>query len=132
MRKLSSRQIKLVIGSAIVLVATLVVGALWARPIEDKTPKVQPDWSRGMRLGKTPWNQPPAICASDDGQRIHLAWPGHSPTGPAVHYVQLNEGARRVAEQWSGALQGTPQSVQVLLDNQGRPHIFVMARMPGE
>jgi len=132
MRKLTSRQVKLVIGSAIVLVAILVAAALLARPIENKTPKVQPDWSRGMRLGKMPWNQPPAICASDDGQRIHVAWPGNSPAGPAVYYVQLNEGARQVAQQWSGALQGTPRWVQMLLDNQGRPHIFVMARMPGE
>jgi len=131
-RKLTSRQIKPAIGSAIVLVAILVVGALRARPIEDKTPKVQPNWSRGTRLGKTPWNQPPAICASDDGQRIHLAWPGNSPAGPAVYYVQLNAGVRQMAEQWSGALQGTPQWVQMLLDNQGRPHIFVVARMPGE
>jgi hypothetical protein len=132
MRKLTSRQIKLVIGSTILLVAILAVGALRARPIEDKTPKIQPDWSRGIRMGKAPWNQPPVICASDDGQRIHVAWPGNSPAGPAVYYVQLNEGARQVAEQWSGALQGTPRWVQMLLDNQGRPHIFVMARMPGE
>jgi hypothetical protein len=133
MRKLSSRQIKLIIGSAVVLVAILVVvGTLWARPTEDKTAKIQPDWSRGMRLGKMPWNQPPVICASDDGQRIHIAWPGNSPAGPAVYYVQLDKDARQVAKQWSAALQGTPRSVQMLLDDQGRPHIFVMARMPGE
>src|SRR5512136_940475 len=124
MRKLTSQQVKLVIGSAIVLVVILVAAALLARPIEDKTAKIQPDWSRGMRLGRMPWNQSPAVCVSDDGQRIHVVWPGNSPAGPAVHYVQLNKDARQVAEQWSGALQGTPQSVQVLLDNQGRPHIF--------
>ncbi len=128
----SRRKLMLGLGLGALLIVALVVGALAARPIENKTAKIQPDWSRGVRVGKSPWNQPPALCISDDGRHIHLVWTDNRPTGAGVHYLLLDERARPVAEQWSEPLEGTPQSAQMMLDAQGRPHIFVMARLSGE
>ncbi len=100
--------------------------------MENKTAKIQPDWSRGVLAGHSPWNQPPALVVSDDGQHIHLAWPDNRSSGVGVHYLQLDENAQRVAEQWLGGIQGGPKSVRLILDAQGRPHVFVIARLPGE
>jgi len=132
MNKGKSRR-KLILGIfGVLLAVALIVGALTARPIEDKTAKIQPDWSRGVRVGKTPWNQPPTLRVSDDGRRVHLVWADNGPSGTGAHYLQLNESAQRIAEQWSEAMQGTPLSAQMLLDSQGRPHIFVMARLSND
>jgi hypothetical protein len=69
-----SRRARLVLGG-VVFVAAIAGASLIARPIENKTDKIQPDWSRGTAIGFAPWNQPPAIAASDDGQHIHLIRP---------------------------------------------------------
>jgi hypothetical protein len=132
MRDYTSRRKLILSILGVLLIAALIVGVLTARPIEDKTPKIQSDWSRGVRVGKSPWNQPPTLRISDDGQRVHLAWADNGPSGTGVHYLQLDERARRVTEQWSEAMQGTPISAQILLDSPGRPHMFVMARISGD
>jgi hypothetical protein len=126
-----SRRARLVLGG-VVFVAAIAGASLIARPIENKTDKIQPDWSRGTAIGFAPWNQPPAIAASDDGQHIHLAWPARKdPTHPGVQYLQLDENVRRLSEQWLGGLEGAPQTVKLILDGQGVPHVLGMARLPG-
>jgi|GEM_PF-2933850 hypothetical protein len=126
-----SRRLKfLLVG--VILLAILAIVALSLRPVDAKTAKIQPDWSRGLRIGSTPWNQPPAVAVADAGKHIHLAWGASRSSGVGVHYLQLNERAARVSEQWLEPLEGTPQSVRVLLDDQARPHVFAMARLPGE
>lgn len=133
MRNIKSRR-KLILGGILgaLLVAAILIISFAARPIEDKTNKIQPDWSRGIRVGRSPWNQPPTLCVSDDGRHVHLAWSDNRRTGVGVHYLQLDEHARPVAENWSEPLQGTPLSAQIMLDPQGRPHMWVLARWPGE
>lgn len=133
MRNAKSRR-KLIVGGILgaLLVALVIVISLAVRPVEDKTAKVQPDWSRGVRVGRSPWNQSPTLCISDDGRRVHLAWADNRHVGVGVHYLQLDERARPVVERWSEPLQGTPQSTHIMLDQQGRPHMWVMARWPGE
>jgi hypothetical protein len=130
-RAIGSRRWRFVFA-VVTLVAFVAVVSLFARPTDAKTAKIQPDWSRGLRIGSTPWSQPPAIAISNDGKRVHLVWNDSRASGVGVHYVQLNERAELSAEQWLGNMEGTPQSVRILLDQQERPHVFVMARLPGE
>lgn len=125
-----SRRVALAL-TGLVLAAALVSGAFAARPIENKTSKIQADWSRGIRVGSSPWNQPPAIAAAADGRQIHLAWPDNRSAGMGVQYLQLDDHAQRVTEQWWG-VQGAPRAVRLMVDEHGRPHLFVLARMPGE
>jgi len=89
----SRRKLILAILGALLIVAALIVGVL-TRDHRDKMAKIQPDWSRGMRVGRSPWNQPPTLRVSDDGRRVHLAWSDNGPSGTGVHYVQLDARAR--------------------------------------
>lgn len=130
-RFLKSRRM-VVVSSSIVIIISCISVALLIRPIDAKTVEVHPDWSRGIAVGATNWNQPPAVAASSNGQAIHLAWGDNPSNNVGVHYLQFNDRAERVIDQRLSNLEGTPQSIQIVLDGQERPHIFVLARLPGD
>ncbi len=132
-RLLKSRRPKLKLAlTGITVLAALIAIILLARPIDNKTDKIQPDWSRGTIVGRSPFSQQPGMAASADGKHIHLAWPDNGPHGTGVHYIRMNEHTQRVAEQWVEGLAGTPMSVQVVLDEQERPHVFAVSRLRGQ
>jgi hypothetical protein len=122
---------RLSIAAMVLFPAVIVVLIVAAPQVTDKTDKIQEEWSRGLRVGHSPWNQPPAIATFAAPLRVHLAWVDSGPGGVGVRYMQLDASAAKQAEGWFGGLEGTPQSPQLLLDGQGRAHIFVMARLPG-
>lgn len=124
-----SRKLMVLLGVLVVLAGVTVAGVT-ARPPADKTAKIQEDWSRARRVGVSPVNQTAALSVSDDGKRIHLAWVGAGAGGLGIQYVQLNEHAQTVAQQWLGPMDGTPQSIQIVRDAQGRPQLFATGRLP--
>ncbi|HID86183.1 MAG TPA: hypothetical protein EYP55_02265 [Anaerolineae bacterium] len=73
---------------AILLVLLLALGGCGITP--DRSDKPSPDWSRGLRLGVTPVNQPVALQVDEKGH-VHLVWYTRTDEVGRLHYAQLDE-----------------------------------------
>jgi len=81
----------------------------------DRSPRVSPDWSRGLRLGYGYLNQPVAM-AVDETQTVHLVWCAWGEDGTSrLHYVALDRQARVSTEQDLDIPVSHPRRPQLLI-----------------
>ena len=113
-----------VLGLIFLLAATTLSGCS-ATP--DRSPRVSPDWSRGLRLGQGYLNQPVAM-AVDDEQAVHLTWCGWGEDGSSrLHYVTLDRQARVSTEKDLDIPVSRPRRPQLLFDATGKLHLAWIA-----
>ena len=94
----------------------------------DRSPRVSPDWSRGLRLGYGYLNQPVAM-AVDETQTVHLVWCAWGEDGTSrLHYVALDRQARVSTEQDLDIPVSHPRRPQLLFDDAGELHLVWIAR----
>jgi len=117
----------------LVLVGLLLVVALTGCDLRlDKTPKLQSDWSRGVRLGVSAWNQPAALQVEPNGERVHVVWFASSTGGMNPHYVQLDERAQVLVARAIEVTVLLPKEPRLLRDAAGNLHLFVRANRRAE
>ena len=117
----------------LVLVGLLLVVALTGCDLRlDKTPKLQSDWSRGVRLGVSAWNQPAALQVEPNGERVHVVWFASSTGGMNPHYVQLDEQAQVLVDRTIEVTVLLPKEPRLLRDAAGNLHLFVRANRRAE
>jgi len=96
----------------------------------DRSDKPSPDWSRGLRVGVSPLNQPVALQIDGEGH-AHLVWYTQTEEGSRLHYAQLDDQAKVVMERDLDILLSDPHKPQLLLDRQGNMHLAFLAREEG-
>jgi hypothetical protein len=103
----------------------------------DRSDKPSPDWSRGLRLGVSPLNQPVALQVDGEGH-AHLVW--YIKTNAErrmeeeeskLHYAQLDDQAKVVVERDLDIPLFDPHKPQLLLDKVGNLHLALLARENG-
>lgn len=95
----------------------------------DLSQKPAPDWSRGLRIGQTSDEVGGATLAADQQDHIHIIW--RVPSGVQerdLHYVHLDEQGKKVAERNLETGLHWPGLSRVLVDREGRVHVFTLAR----
>jgi hypothetical protein len=112
------------------LLTTATLGACSVSP--DRSPKVSPDWSRGLRLGHGYLNQPVAL-AVDEAQTVHLTWCGWGEDGSSrLHYIALNQRGRVAMERDLDIPVSRPSRPQLLFDEAGHLHLAWIASSDGK
>lgn len=112
------------------LLAAAILSACSVSP--DRSPKVSPDWSRGLRLGHGYLNQPVAL-AVDEAQTVHLVWCGWGEDGSSrLHYVSLDRRGRVTVEHDLDIPVSRPSRPQLLFDKTGHLHLAWIARSDRE
>jgi len=96
----------------------------------DLSDKPSPDWSRGLRLGVSPLNQPVALQVDGEGH-THLVWYTKAEEVSKLHYAQLDDQAKVVMERDLNIPLFDPHKPQLLLDRQGNMHLAFLAREEG-
>ncbi len=116
---------KRVVILACVLMATVLSGC---NVTPDRSPKVSPDWSRGLHLGNGYLNQPVAM-AVDETQTVHLVWCGWGEGGASrLHYVTLDRQGRVQSDRDLDIPVVHPRRPQLLYDEAGQLHLAWVAR----
>ncbi len=96
----------------------------------DQSDKPSPDWSRGLRLGVSPLNQPVALQIDGEGH-AHLVWYTRLEEVSKLHYAQLDDQAKVVVERDLDIPLSDPHRPQLLLDRRGNMHLALLAREGG-
>jgi hypothetical protein len=96
----------------------------------DRSDKPSPDWSRGLKVGVSPLNQPVALQIDGEGH-VHLVWYTQTEEGSKLHYAQLDDQAKVVMEKDLDIPLFDPHKPQLLLDRQGNMHLAFLAREEG-
>ncbi len=86
------------------------------------TPRASPDWSKGQPVGMSALNQPVAIQAGEGV--VYLTWVDGEHR---LHWAQLDEKGRVVADKSLDLPTRSSQRPRLLLDPQGRLHLFWIA-----
>lgn len=81
-----------------------------------RSPKVGPDWSRGVNIGECAFNDRVALYVEPGGQRVHLAWGRATGEGDRVRYVQLDHQGAVVQERLLPFAARSPRQVRLLPD----------------
>jgi hypothetical protein len=112
---------------SLITVALLAVLLLGACQVEtDRAEKAGPDWSRGLRLGRTNQKQPVALAADAQGH-VHLVWVDEG-SPERLRYVHLDaEGRVLFNEQLDVAL-ASPRKPQLVVDHEDRVHLGWLGR----
>jgi hypothetical protein len=93
----------------------------------NRSAKPSPDWSRGLKLGVSPLNQPVALQIDGEGH-VHLVWYIKIEEVSKLHYVQLDEQAKVLMERDLDIPLSDPHKPQLLLDRRGSMHLACLAR----
>jgi hypothetical protein len=96
----------------------------------DRSDKPSPDWSRGLKLGVSPLNQPVALQIDGEGH-AHLVWYTKVEEVSKLHYAQLDDQAKVVVEKDLDIPLSDPHKPQLLLDKRGNMHLACVAREDG-
>jgi len=86
------------------------------------TPRASPDWSKGQPVGVSPLNQPVAIQVGEGG--VYMTWVDGEHH---LHWAQLDERGQVVADKSLDLPTRSSQKPRLLLDPQGRLHLFWIA-----
>jgi len=86
------------------------------------TPRASPDWSKGQPVGMSALNQPVAIRAGEGV--VYLTWVDGEHH---LHWAQLDERGQVVADKSLDLPTRSSQKPRLLLDPQGRLHLFWIA-----
>jgi len=86
------------------------------------TPRASPDWSKGQPVGMSPLNNPVAIQAGEGV--VYLTWVDEEHH---LHWAQLDEEGQVVADKSLDLPTRSSQKPSLLLDSQGRLHLFWIA-----
>ncbi|MBC7256069.1 MAG: hypothetical protein H5T66_08215, partial [Chloroflexi bacterium] len=80
------------------ILAALLLGA--CQPLEERSEHANPDWSRGLRLGKASVNDAVALMPAPGGERLYLAWVTrrHYDGRELLHVTQREASGRLVSE----------------------------------
>jgi hypothetical protein len=96
----------------------------------DRSDKPSPDWSRGLKVGISPLNQPVALQIDGEGH-AHLVWYTKTEEVSKLHYAELDDQAKVVMERDLDIPLFDPHKPQLLLDRQGNMHLAFLAREEG-
>jgi hypothetical protein len=96
----------------------------------DRSDKPSPEWSRGLKLGVSPLNQPVALQVDGEGH-THLVWYAQTEEGSRLRYAELDDQAKVVVERDLDIPLSDPHKPQLLLDRQGNMHLALLAREDG-
>ena len=96
----------------------------------NRSDKPSPDWSRGLKLGVSPLNQPVALQIDGEGH-THLVWYTKIQEVSKLHYAQLDDQAKVVVERDLDIPLFDPHKPQLLLDKRGNMHLALLAREDG-
>jgi hypothetical protein len=96
----------------------------------NRSDKPSPDWSRGLKLGVSPLNQPVALQIDGEGH-AYLVWYTQTEEVSKLHYAQLDDQAKVVMERDLDIPLFDPHKPQLLLDRQGNMHLAFLAREEG-
>lgn len=89
---------RLIAGFLIFSLAGVLLGA--CQPLGERSERANPDWSRGLRLGKAAVNDAPALLPTPEGERLYLAWVTrrHYDGRELIHFAQLEASGRLLTE----------------------------------
>ncbi|MDI7277218.1 MAG: hypothetical protein QME94_14680 [Anaerolineae bacterium] len=88
-------------------------------PTPARTQAAGPDWSRGVLLGESSFNEAVGFHAEADGERVHLAWGEVSGAGDRIRYLQLDGEATVVRDIALPLPVRSPHQLRLLPDGQG-------------
>lgn len=107
----------------VVLAAALMLGGCSIE--SDRSEKPSPDWSRGLRLGRTSLRQPVALQVDSD-RHVHLVW-----CDDGLRYAQLDEQAHVLINERLGIDLPSPRKPQLLVDGEDTIHLAWLSRAEG-
>jgi hypothetical protein len=96
----------------------------------NRSDKPSPNWSRGLKLGVSPLNQPVTLQIDGEGH-AHLIWYTKIEEVSKLHYAQLDDQAKVVVERNLDIPLFDPHKPQLLLDKRGNMHLALLAREDG-
>jgi len=100
-------------------------------PEAERSRKVSPDWSRGVRLGVAYFGEPITLVADEGRGGSHIVWTGQKEGEQNLHYLRLSPQAEVLLERDLETPLSRPRRPQLLLDKDGRLHLLFLARPPG-
>jgi hypothetical protein len=113
--------------SVVLVLVLLGVLLLSACQVEtDRGEKPGPDWSRGLRLGRTTQKQPVALRA-DGGGHVHLVWVDEG-TPSRLRYAHLDAGGRVLLNEQLDIRLPSPRKPQLVVDRENRVHLGWLSR----